>query len=130
MSYKISKELFEAVTKNKTDDVELYIDKNSIRYWTCEENRARELYIDTFFFDCKEWALKQEICLCTGIEEHTPISYVFVCFQSNRYRPDPQSRFKNPLVEHKIQTPTMYGDNEKQCLFDACQWILDNKDKQ
>lgn len=127
MSYKISKELFEAVYNE--DLLRIEIGTYSVVAYLTDGTEFTE-NIDSFFFKCKEWALKQEICLCTGVEEHTPISYVFVCFQSNRYRPDPQSRLKNPLVEHKIQTPTMYGDNEKQCLFDACQWILDNKDKQ
>ena len=124
MNYNISKELFKEITGNEGTIHEYNRE--------CIANGDTEEYIsiNDFFFMCKEWALKQEICLLTGVEEYMPISYVFVCFQSNRYRPDPQSRLKNPLVEHKIQTPTMYGDNEKQCLFDACQWILDNKDKQ
>lgn len=125
MRYKISKELFENVMYVKLEILGVHNDLIRYRYDDINDS----ILINDFFFKCKEWALKQGICLMTGVEEHMPNSWTFVCFQSNRYRPDPQRRLKNPLIEHKVQTPTVHCRSEHQCLFDACQWILDNNGK-
>lgn len=124
MSYKISKELFEAVMDVKKEcylqDIEL-IDENKIIYSYLvdeqfQEPRYDEELINDFFFKCKDWALKQGYIIGS-------YSDGLVILSSN----------KNVLkmIEWRDFTehPAKYK-SEQQEVFDSCQYILDNKDKQ
>ena len=63
--------------------------------------------IDTFFFKCKEWALEQ------GYEIFTS------GIKCSVYKIS-----KGWIIDQLEST------SEQQAAFDACQWILNNKDRQ
>ena len=114
MSYKISKKLFEAVMSVGLYD-ELYIDNYFDEYngveiedWQIIKYNNTWIPLDTFVFKCKEWALKQEYNIwsdCIGN----------ITIQDENF----------DTVDASIS-----NKSEQQAVFDACQWILDNKDKQ
>ena len=105
MNYKISKELFKAVMKddifNNSGDwgqltEEKYINKS-----------LKEIDYNNFFFDCKEWALKQGYMIESYLDsESNGVSVI---------------RYENKYIS---------AETEQQAVFDACQWILNNKDRQ
>ena len=113
MSYKISKELFEVVTGIKDN---FWIDGIHIEF----ENGMLNMTVYEFFFKCKEWAFwnNYEIIVRMRIvdiyrDEHK-IDYGYEINHTN-----------NGI----IKTSWWIG-SEQQAVFNACQWLLDNKDKQ
>ena len=108
MNYKISKELFEAVYNE--DLLRIEVGTCSVVAYLTDGTEFTE-NIDTFFFDCKEWALKQGYKL-----QSSPIGIEYVCvFNSNGLTGNHFENFR--------------ADAEQQAVFDACMYILD-KDKQ
>ena len=125
MNYKINKELFEAVMDFKVDNVSIttvYANIDAgLRY-----ERKETLYtivdcisIDSFFFKCKEWAFwnDYEIIVRMRIvdiyrDEHK-IDYGYEINHTN-----------NGIIK-----TSWWISSEQQVVFDACQWILDNKEK-
>lgn len=109
MSYKISKELFEAVMKCKINNYGFGTSNIGIRVVTEMFDEILITYND-FFFKCKEWAYNQnkQYYIESGYTKYD--SYAKVWFDGGRNK------------EFKSNT-------EQQSVFDACQWILDNKDK-
>ena len=113
MSYKISKELFEVAMNLKlTTDLSITPYYNEIN--GCEEGDLILINynfiwipLDTFFFKCKEWALGQ------GYEIFTS------GIKCSVYKIS-----KGWIIDQLEST------SEQQAVFDACQWILDNKVKQ
>lgn len=106
MSYAISKELFEAVMGGYE-----YISPHNggiIYCWKDSDGLHNEkaIYPNDFFFKCKEWALKQGYYITTSQE---------YCCTLN----------KNSNLCHE----DICCKSEQQYCFDACQWILDNKDR-
>ena len=119
MSYKISKELFEAVMDVKKEcylqDIEL-IDENKIIYSYLvdeqfQEPRYDEELINDFFFKCKEWALNEGYWLMTWKHKIGAGCKIF-------------RGHLNIRVDERLD-----ADSEQQAVFDACMYILD-KDKQ
>lgn len=113
MSYKISKELFEAVMSLKV--IEFYC-RNEIQYYPADKERVRCIdWIPTlsgceyndFFFKCKEWAYNKGYIIKTDIAGEWELY-----------------NFKNGGI-----FDTQNSSSEQQSVFDACQYILD-KDKQ
>ena len=125
MSYKISKELFEAVMDVKKEcylqDIEL-IDENKIIYSYLvdeqfQEPRYDEELINDFFFKCKEWAFEQayqlESCKTNKLLEDNKFESIYMCGGFYQYS----------VIQN------FYASSEQQAVFDACMYILD-KDKQ
>ena len=79
--------------------------------------------IDSFFFMCKYWALKQKYTI-TPIVILSGKNYL-------KYILDVRS-FHNPSIDRRAfvyfrdYRPKIYN-SEQQAVFDACQWILDTK---
>lgn len=122
MSYKISKELFEAAMSLKV--IEFYC-RNEIQYYPADKERVRCIdWIPTlsgceynyFFFKCKEYAF------CNGYE-----------LMSGLYSNDNNAKGKCIVYrceDDKERVIKIFNeDDELQAVFDACQWIMD-KDKQ
>ena len=104
MNYKISKELFEAVHGRKVDE------HTDLRY----KGFLSTLVVNDFFFKCKEWALEQGYILESSFKD-TSICVVY------RIINDGWSKTKETSFSRS---------SEQQAVFNACQWLLDNKDKQ
>ena len=140
MTYRISKELFEVVMKEKiikTPKIEnLVKTKNVITYMpinTAESHVAtnwKGISINDFFFKCKEWAEKFTTIGCgygcwyissgngepsLGHLEKTGWAKILVPFKLESSKHPPE------LIEGFLAT------TEQQAVFDACQWILDKK---
>lgn len=95
MSYKISKELFEAITGNKYGD--LHFEKLLKNY-------------DKLCFDCKKWAKPYRLKSYSN-DKGTGICEI-------------------NIGDTRTITKKISPLGEQQSIFDACQWVLDNKDKQ
>lgn len=94
MSYKISKELFEAVYGRKVDE------HTDLRY----KGFLSTLVVNDFFFKCKEWLIGRGYDNWSGYHENE-----YFCFI--------------------ITKGAFISTSEQQSVFDACQWVLDNKEK-
>lgn len=89
--YNISKELFEAVTGEDTGNIfEVYYNPR--------------IDINSFFFKCKKWALKQgyHLVSCTD-----------------------KCHIQKKQVSMDMHIKTLMSDSEQQAVFDACQYILE-----
>ena len=116
MSYKISKELFEKVMNVKlTTDLSIapyYDEVNGCEEWDLILINYNFIWIplDTFFFKCKEWLLDMlDIDISTKVSKKEVIVELY--------------------IKEIIDFNYFQSDSEQQAVFDACQWILDNKDK-
>lgn len=112
MSYKISKELLEAVIGSEVNSLEIIEDVIKYHlvkhqpYSYYELSDYNLIKIDTFFFKCKEWAYVDWIML-SGRDDNC-----FNCYVEER---------------NGFRTTDFYSDSEQQSVFDACQWLLENK---
>lgn len=74
--------------------------------------------LDTFFFKCKDWAFEQayqlESCKTNKLLEDNKFESIYMCGGFYQYS----------VIQN------FYASSEQQAVFDACQWILNNKDKQ
>lgn len=109
--YNISKELINAVL-----DVEIkgvYFAPNGRFFEIWDISRDDRIDTNDFFFRCKEWAYKQgyvlrsEICDIGGC--------LILTIEDQGYL----------MNQYEIE-----ADSEQQAVFDACQWILENKGKE
>lgn len=105
MEYKISKELFEAVI-----GVELYLDK-SFDFKLMHDLSEYDLSYNDFFFACKKWALEQGYSCLSGKDRHLVKDERYVC----------------SIGSSKVLIEDFFADTEQQAVFDACEWILENK---
>ena len=129
MSYKISKELFEAVMNVKlTTDLSIAPYYNEVN--GCEEEDLILINynfiwipLDTFFFKCKEWAFEK------SYGKHTTMNTMYDLRTRTRNRVDWSCDIVEDCGDGKT-IKTIYANSEQQSVFNACQWILDNKDKQ
>lgn len=79
--------------------------------------------IDSFFFMCKDWTLKQN-CYITSNNFRAEIRPIENEIQLSKllYYVDVVNDIENwDLTTHSV------AQNEQQAVFDACQWILDTK---
>ena len=95
MSYKISKELFEAVYNE--DLLRIEIGTYSVVAYLTDGTEFTE-NIDTFFFDCKEWLLSKEYDIWSGYHENEYFCYV---------------KTKNTFI----------SNSEQQAVFDATDYV-------
>jgi len=104
MSYKISKELFEAVMSLKV--IEFYC-RNEIQYYPADKERVRCIdWIPTlsgceyndFFFKCKEWLIGRGYDNWSGYHENEYFCYV---------------KTKNTFI----------SNSEQQAVFDATDYV-------
>lgn len=95
-------------------------DDNYLRtYYDCgkfdEQGRPTGLGIEINIYElahkCKEWALKNEHNLLSYLSDRNGIQESFV-----------------QLYNYKTFITTIRADTEPEAIFQACQWILDNKD--
>ena len=108
--FKISKELFEAVFGAKIMILSIVGRKGSkfIQY-AYGYTGVHTLSVNDFFFMCKEWSAVQEIIIISEF------SFGNKC--------NGQSTVKINGTEAKY----FESDSEQQAVFDACQWIIENK---
>lgn len=111
-NYTISKELVEAVLDLKGYITSVNVVGNNIEYYGTHEMYPPKLYtesIDTFFFKCKKWAKDKG---------HFLHSY-----------PIKNSKYMCAFGYDIMMCPAYAeeSDTEQQAVFDACQWILENK---
>jgi hypothetical protein len=117
MKYKISKELFEAV-KHQRNVVKV----NNTNEWLIaiyKDGRTKEIFINDFFFECKEWALEQGYYIGAELGHHTE--------EGNT--PDLWCGFANKNMYDGADYVVQFQISEQQTIFKLCQWILENKDK-
>lgn len=113
MSYNISKELFEAVMNIKIN--KLQVDEFNYIWINIDSTHlSRFDSINNFFFLCKDWANKNEYRLLNGSHDYNNRIICFI-YKDFDYMGDYEEEFKS--------------DSEQQAVFDACQWIIDNKGK-
>lgn len=103
MNYNISKELFEEVRGFKVKS----ITTGSFIFFEMEDGYSPNYGIptDTFFFHCKEWAKTQGYVIWSYLDQANIFNFDGIKINS-------------------------FISKEQQAVFDACQWILDNKAKQ
>lgn len=110
---KVSKELFEAVMNVKINKLEIdnfdYIWINIDR-----TDLSRVDSINNFFFKCMNWSWSRE-CL------------LIISPQGNNFKDKPFYKVKIMNNAEYIKTFTDMKLSQQQAVFDACQWILDNK---
>ena len=120
MSYKISKELFEAVYNE--DLLRIEIGTYSVVAYLTDGTEFTE-NIDTFFFDCKEWASSMGYDLYS-YRFDGDVSYAYLDLDMKGVHPlRPKYGFVGSFLEE------FEAETEQQAVFDACMYILD-KDKQ
>ena len=126
MTYKISKELFEAVMSVKVT-TELSISHYYNEINGCEEDDLILINynfiwvpLDTFFFKCKEWAWSKAVHVNIVRNESG-----FKAVLEHRFGMD----FDGLLESYAEEVVQCMNPSEQQAVFNACQWILENKDK-
>lgn len=109
--YKITKDLFEAVFGVKIMVLSIVGRRNSkfIQY-AYGYAGVHTLSVNDFFFMCKDWVLNKNLSLISG---RYGLPYQHFC------------EISEPLDEDNINI--LYSDSEQQAVFDACEWILNNK---
>lgn len=110
MQYEISKELFEAVIGNKVGD-NFYTSYNNIHHTNELDTCMLCTNINDFFFKCKNY-----------IKDNG--------FQLQMFNlEDDNIILKIGKFGYGFELNTLEGKDEKQLMFNQCQWILENKDK-
>lgn len=108
MKYNISKELFETVIGEEFNSV-----NNDYIYMGIKNTKdSARISINDFFFLCKEWAIVNGFSIISGTDGLGQIS-AYIEELGDGYR-----------------CKDFFSNSEQQAVFDSCQWILDNKDKQ
>lgn len=84
--------------------------------------------VDSFFFMCKDWALRQGYMLSSGLETCSYRKVQYFCLQTNYVILGYSNRKSSPLVPNpNPRLETVISHSEQQAVFDACQWILNIK---
>ena len=109
MPYNISKELFEAVMGFSVESV--YLDNSYVDdfaspefVWSNNGEQIAGISVDTFFFKCKEWAYPYGYTILSSTDECSLID---------------REGIGLVFEQHYV--------HEAQAVFNACQWILENK---
>jgi hypothetical protein len=119
----INKSLLNEVLNKKFYKIEFagfgtYTCSNTLicRYIKDDENYSEQINIYELAHKCKEWAFKQ--------------GYSLNVFNSNSnyHEVTPNTLAQND--EEWVEHPYSIASSEPEAVFKACQWILDNKDKQ
>lgn len=110
MSYKISKELVEAVMDGNL----LRLDDDGYMEFSDNEGRVIDFYTNDFFFKCKEWAY----------------SLGYVVTSGNNHLIYNSCSIRRAMSDDDWKD--FYADSEQQSVFDACTQILEwtKEDKQ
>ena len=110
MKYEINKELINAILDDEIKDI--YFAPNGRFFETWNGVIDNRVNINDFFFMCKEWANKNEYRLLTGSHDY---NNQIICniYKDFDYIDDYCEQIKS--------------ESEQQAVFDACQWILENK---
>jgi hypothetical protein len=117
MSYNISKELFEAVMNIKIN--KLQVDEFNYIWINIDSTHlSRFDSINNFFFRCKKWAKSNGYRLLSGSQ-----SNLMLCEESHHC----DAHKSTIMWDDKYES--FGGKSEQQAVFDACQWIIDNKGK-
>lgn len=137
MNYEISKELFEAVMDFKVDNVSITTVYANIDVGLRYE-RKETLYtivdcvgIDTFFFKCKEWALRQGgLTILSGTYKNTVKGFLqnkaYIGYAAIQYYVIDEYRTGTYCLKTHDR---IKASCERQAVFDICQRILNNKEK-
>lgn len=108
---KISKELFENIYNIKVNRIQ--IDEFHNVWIDIDSNHlSRFDSVNNSFFKCKDWANKQGYRLLSGSHDY---NNKIICYIYKGY--DYIGDFDELFV----------AESEQQAVFDACQWILENK---
>lgn len=137
MSYKISKELFEKVMNVKlTTDLSIAPYYNEVN--GCEEEDLILINynfiwipLDTFFFKCKEWALRQGgLTILSGTYKNTVEGFLqnkaYIGYAAIQYYVIDEYRTGTYCLKTYDR---IKASCERQAVFDICQRILNNKEK-
>lgn len=111
MNYKISKELFEDVMEYKCEFIDI---RTNIIVAFSKNSALDMIHIDSFFFKCKEWAFKNGYELLSSSK-----------FKGKQLDGLCQI-YLNAVVMNRFKQ-LIISDSEQQAVFDAAQWILENK---
>lgn len=117
--YTISTQLAKAVFNigdffykdNPTESVQI---ENGVITYTVGKS-SFDKPVDSFFFMCKDWAIKQGYYLA-----------------SNKYPDEACCQYfteESKLCDNcgEVSSITIHAESEQQAVFDVCQWILDTK---
>lgn len=130
MKCNISKELFEEVFEgcvfNKINEKNNLIEYSQPCVFMEGSWVESETSINDFFFDCKEWALKQGYYITSDLIEVNihPIEYDTVKMKSILCIDIVDNINEWDLNKHHV------ASSEQQAVFDACESILSNKENQ
>lgn len=108
--YNISTELINTVLDEDIKDI--YFAPNGRFFETWNGERDNRVNTSEFFFMCKEWANKQGYRLLNGSHDY---NNQIIC---NIYK---DFDYIGDYCEQ------IESESEQQAVFDACQWILENK---
>ena len=138
MKHTVSKELFEIIMNvnlshrfNLDSSLESGKDRNIDVFFYWEDNAnyfhqdSKSILINDLFFKCKDWALKYGYCITSNnfIAEIKPVEEG-IHMSKLLYYVDVVDDIENwDLKAYSV------AQNEQQAVFDACQWILENKGK-
>lgn len=110
--YNISRELINAVLNEDIKDI--YFAPNGRFFETWNEERDDRVNTNDFFFMCKEWASRKGYILFSKTRLNSSLAS---CYFDVMGLHDYEDDFKNDFR----------AESEQQAVFDACQWILENK---
>lgn len=82
------------------------------------EKRLKEINLSVFMEMCKEWAFENNFVLSSQLTNYFDATNDTVRSLGYCY------------IENINTSPNFYSHSEQQAVFDCCQWILGNKDKQ
>ena len=114
----ISEELLSQVLNENVVGTVLYVDDNEMLYFS-QENGDGGSYINIYELahKCKEWALRNRYIL-ESLSNRS-------CIMGEEYE------YYATLKIHKEVSSMLFhnidADTEQEAIFEACQWILDNK---
>ena len=113
MSYKISKELFEAVCGFKVEWIRI---EEQGDYVFIVDDVNCSYFLDSFFFKCKEWAYKNSWEISSGTISSNNGECDYIADVYPRYAKDTKEYMDNPSFD---------STSEQQAVFDATSWVLE-----
>lgn len=108
--YKVSQELFEAVMGRKAQLIGLTTNTFEFKFIDLKTRNKEYIYVSEVFFMCKKFAFEENYELRSY---HSRIWKDFHC----------------EIIDLEGNVIPFRASSEQQSVFDATQWVLDNKDK-